>query len=170
MTISPNSPPNESLSFSAELNEAALYRTQSSSFVAMRARRWSGCTHMRAMPHSILSISVCVSMLASSVRSSTCTCESTNSCECAAYTNEWVWLLDERCERDSSRERYPCSLRCRSRPRRTAGSSDRFVRVFTFVSLHKQLNGVVMPNSLSTCSRTCSAFFCSAAGDVQPIM
>lgn len=41
---------------------------------------------------------------------------------------------------------------------------------FTFVSLHRQLNGVVMPNSLSTNSLTCSAFFCSVDGDVLPIM
>ena len=44
-------------------------------------------------------------------------------------------------------------------------------RVFrTFVSLQRQLNGVVMPSSLSIDSRTCSAFFCSADGDVEPIM
>ncbi len=41
---------------------------------------------------------------------------------------------------------------------------------FTFVSLHKQLNGVVIPNSLSIDSLTCSAFFCSTEGAVQPII
>jgi hypothetical protein len=148
------------------------YRTQSSNFVAIRARRWLGWTHIRAIPQSIFSISVSVLTFDSLLKSRTWTfSRHLNIVWKKKHSFRFIYSMNNMSKtitKNNICTIFNVKICLKERKKKTKLNS--FFDIFTFVSLHKQLNGVVIPNSLSINSRTCSAFFCSADADVQPII